>query len=111
MNKEILIEKLNGNYIQVTSGWVKIHDENLYIWMTEKLKKWTEDPYNSTTQDDLCNFVAGNWLIEYHFDSTKYWYCAGENEYALANQCEWGYDQYDDIDIDMLQKFANLIHS
>lgn len=112
--KKQILEKLTGNYIQVTSKWVKENDPDLFNWMIEKIEEFIADPHNDTNQADLQDFSSGKWLVEYHFNHTNYWYCAG-NEEEIANQSEWGYDtyydQYKSIDVDLLQKFVNLIHS
>ena len=91
-----MIKKLLDNEFTVSSAWVKEHDEGVYETLLEMLEEFAADEGNLADWDDVEDFKAGNWLVDYFFSDA---FCeegeinvqitAGRDGQYLANQPPW----------------------
>lgn len=93
-----IIETFRGDYnmgsgFRTTSEWVRKHDEVMFNNLIDKLWEFVAD--GSTSEDDIREFEAGNWLVEYRFivddleETIMVYVTAGENREVLSTQPEW----------------------
>ncbi len=82
---------LEGSF-NVSSGWVKEHDREIYDDIRFKLEQFIME--DAATEEDLQAFDAGVWEVEYVFipvgvGSTEILITAGKDSQSIANQDSW----------------------
>lgn len=105
MKKAVIIKRLKNNTLELTSAELKALLPESYDYMREMLESFVQDDANQTTQKDLDDFDAGAYPVMLSFqDDIKYY--AGHD---IQNQPEWFEDEYDDIDVDVLEEMLYFV--
>ena len=102
--KEI-VKRLKDNIIEITSAELRALLPESYDYMREMLESFVQDDANQTTQKDLDDFDAGAYPVMLSFQG-KIRYYAGHD---IPNQPEWFEDEYDDIDVNVLEEILYFI--
>jgi len=93
----------------VSTGWVKENDEEVYYVLRDMMNDFAEDEGNACTEEELVDFEAGNWLVEYLFRDGEVMYTAGRDGQMLANQPHWSSDKIQDIEPEKIELYKSLI--
>lgn len=77
-----------------TSEWLKANDPNVYDTLLDYLEEFADDESNQCDEEDLQNFIDGNWEVEYVVtqiddDEIEVSVTAGRNGQHIANQPAW----------------------
>lgn len=105
MQKSEIIKRLKGNSLELTSAELRAILPESYDYIRDMLIGFVEDESNQTTQKDLFDFDAGAYPIALSFqDNIKYY--AGHD---ILNQPAWFKDEYDDIDVDVLEEMLYFV--
>lgn len=105
MKKAVIIKRLKDNTLELTSAELKALLPESYDYMRDLLVGFVEDEANQTTQKDLDDFDAGAYPVMLSFQG-KIGYYAGHD---IPNQPEWFEDEYDDIDVDVLEEMLYFV--
>lgn len=107
MFKKLLGEYNYGSSFSTTTAWIKENDPGMYDYLLEQMEEFAADPSNSCTEEELKEFKAGNWEIEYIFRSGRdeneieILVTAGRDGQQIANQPAWSQEY---ISIEDLEK-------
>lgn len=120
MEKKEILEKILGEYgygetFGASTAWVKENDSEIYDALLDIMQEFVDDESNSCNEEDLQEFEAGNWNVEYVISS---WGCdcpeilitAGRDGQQIANQPAWIEEKLDDLDRWPLEKYLKMIN-
>ena len=105
MTMKEIIKRLKDNIIEITSAELRALLPESYDYMREMLESFVQDDANQTTQKDLDDFDAGAYPVMLCFQD-KIRYYAGHD---IPNQPAWAEDEYDDIDVNVLEEILYFI--
>lgn len=102
--KEI-VKRLEGNVIEISSAELRTLLPESYDYMRDLLVGFVEDEANQTTEKDLADYDDGVYPVLLSFQE-KIRYYAGHD---IPNQPAWAEDEYEDIDVNVLEEIVYFI--
>ena len=105
MKMREIVKRLKGNVIEISSAELRALLPESYDYMRDLLVGFVEDETNQTTEKDLADYDDGIYPVLLSFQD-KIRYYAG---YDIPNQSEWLKDEYDDIDVDVLEEMLYFV--
>jgi len=108
---EIYSEDILLDHVSFTTDtdWVKENDEEVYDVLHDIMDDFVSDEQNSCDNEDMENFEAGNWKVEYLFRDGEAIYTAGRDDQHLANQDGWSRDKISDIEPEKISLYKNML--
>ena len=105
MTRKEMIEKL------VEKGIITVFDEEIRNSVLDDFTyfiddKWTEFETDGTNATD--DSWKKGYLVEFVFTDDGIGFAAGLTPQDIANQPNWGFDSWEDIDDDQLEEFLKL---
>jgi len=108
---EIYSEDVILDHVSFTidTDWVKENDEEVYDELHGIMEDFVTDEQNACDAEDLENFEAGNWKVEYLFRDGEAIYTAGRDGQHLANQDGWSRDKISDIEPEKIALYKSML--
>ena len=104
-------EDITLDHVSFTTDtdWVKENDEEVYDVLHDIMEDFVADEQNSCDDEDMENFEAGNWKVEYLFRDGEAIYTAGRDGQHLANQDGWSRDKIPDIEPEKIALYKSML--
>ena len=99
---------LNQVSFTVSTAWVKKNDSNLFHYLSDIMDEFVRDEVNSCDEQDMENFDAGKWQVEYLFRDGEAIYTAGRDGQHIANQDGWTRDQISDLEPEQIELYESM---
>jgi len=75
--------------ITINSGWVKDFDQDTFEIILMRMEQWKNQENNTCDQEEINQFISGDYLVEYNFDDEEIGITAGRHRQDLNNQNTW----------------------